>query len=633
MFLPVALNLNGRMCLIAGGGAVAACQCRVLLEYGAQVRVVSLSFSDDPVWSDERVECIAAHYERKHLSGAELCVAATSDPALNRNICQDARAASAWALNTSAAEDCDWILPATLRRGAFTASFATDRVFPTMPAANAAPGKVFLVGAGPGDPGLITLKGAQCLRAATVVIHDSLANSELLDLFCSGAVRVDVSKRKGMCLHMQPEINRMLVDWARLGHIVVRLKGGDPMIFGRGGEEARALATAEIPFEVVPGVSSLSAVPAYAGIPVTDREFGSASIGVYSLHRRNGAGLTEEQWRGMANGAETLVLFMGMSLVADVVTKLLHYGRSKDEPIAIISQGTTEQQREIVATLGTILASEALRTAQSPGLIVIGNVVRAYGLLPWFHVQPSQPAPEPSSPTASDAAKPARAAAPALIHALLRSPLDGDAIEAQSLAAIDRQAPAHGFSPTEWDVVRRLIHTTADFTMIGLVRFSPGVIDAARRALLQGAPIFADSNMIRAGLSLARLRRMCPDYTGASIHCHVADTDVAAEARRHGLPRSLFAVRKAAPVLDGGIALFGNAPVALMELNRMILEEGIRPALVLAMPVGFVHVEESKQELMSLDVPWISIPGRRGGSTLAVAALHALCNLNGGSSQ
>lgn len=685
MFLPVALNLNDRLCLIAGAGSVAARKCRVLLEHGARVRVVSLSFSEDAVWSDAQVECIAAPYASHHLQGAAICLAATSDRVVNRRICEEARAASIWALNASDPEQCDWILPATLRRGAFTVSFATDGVFPALaahvkrasaalygeelaqlceqredapggtdahtqalrelagslgqlwplsfpalPAVDLTPGKVFLVGAGPGDPGLITVKGAQCLRAATVVVHDALANSELLDLFCSGAVRIDVSKRKGMCLHMQPEINRMLVDWARLGHTVVRLKGGDPMIFGRGGEEARALAAAQIPFEIVPGVSSLSAVPAYAGIPVTDREFGSASIGVYSLHRRNGAGLSDTQWRSMAQGAETLVLFMGMSLLADAVAKLLEQGRSQDEPIAVICEGTTSRQQEIVATLGTILENEALARAQSPGLIVVGSVVRAYGQLSWFRRQEKEPEKKASSSvTASGAASSAGSSAPALIHKLLRSPLDGEAIEAQSLAAIDRLAPPHSYSSAEWEVVRRLIHTTADFSLIGQVRFAPGVIDAAHRALQQGAPIFADSNMIRAGLSRARLRGMCPAYDAASIHCHVADDDVAAEARRQGLPRSLFAVREAAPFLEGGIALFGNAPVALMELNRMILEDGLRPALVLAMPVGFVHVEESKQELMALDVPWISIPGRRGGSTLAVAALHALCKGRG----
>ena len=197
--------------------------------------------------------------------------------------------------------------------------------------------------------------------------------------------------------------------------------------------------------------------------------------------------------------------------------------------------------------------------------------------------------------------QPLNNAKPALIHSLFAAPMDGAAIEERSLFLIDREAQIHSFAADEWAVVRRMIHSTADFSMIDLVRFSQDAISAGRKALKAGAPIFADSNMIRAGLSLARLKQ--------------------------NLPRSIFAVRKARPFLHGSIALFGNAPVALMELNRMIVEEGVRPALVIAMPVGFVHVIESKEELMSLDVPWISIPGRRGGSTLAVAALHALCML------
>lgn len=214
-----------------------------------------------------------------------------------------------------------------------------------------------------------------------------------------------------------------------------------------------------------------------------------------------------------------------------------------------------------------------------------------------------------------------------LIQTLLAHPMDGAAIEAQSLATIDAEAPAHSFSAGAWAVVRRMIHSTADFAIADCVRFSRGAIDAAGRALRRGAPIYADSNMIRAGLSIARLQRVFPGYNAGRIHCHVADPDIAEEARAAGLPRSLFAVRKAAQVLDGGIAIFGNAPVALLELNRMVLEDGLRPALVIAMPVGFVHVVESKDELMALDLEWIATAGRRGGSTLAVAALHALCEL------
>jgi len=200
-------------------------------------------------------------------------------------------------------------------------------------------------------------------------------------------------------------------------------------------------------------------------------------------------------------------------------------------------------------------------------------------------------------------------------------------IERRSLETIDREAPRHAFSPEQWSVVRRMIHATADFGLLDSTRFSPDAIPAAAAALRAGRDIYVDSNMIRAGLSLARLRSVAAGYGPEKIRCHVADEDVAAEARAAGLPRSLFAVRKARPMLNGGIATFGNAPVALFELNRMIIEEGIRPALVIAMPVGFVHVVESKRELMSLGAPFVAVEGRRGGSPLAVSVLHALCSI------
>ena len=218
----------------------------------------------------------------------------------------------------------------------------------------------------------------------------------------------------------------------------------------------------------------------------------------------------------------------------------------------------------------------------------------------------------------------ARQAPRALVRTLYDKPLGGEEIEALSFAAIDREAKGHAFTPEQWQVVRRMIHATADFGLMDDARFSPDAIAAGVSALRVGRPIYTDSNMIRAGLSLARLRSVCPDYSAQSIVCHVADEDLAREAARLSLPRAIFAVRKARPMLAGAIVLFGNSPVGLLELNRLILEEGLRPALVVAMPVGFVHVVESKQELMSLRVPFIALAGRRGGSPLAVSVVHAL---------
>ena len=213
------------------------------------------------------------------------------------------------------------------------------------------------------------------------------------------------------------------------------------------------------------------------------------------------------------------------------------------------------------------------------------------------------------------------------IRGFFAAPMSGQEIEERSLEIIDRQAPPHDFTRQEWEVVRRMIHTSGDFTLMDDVQFSKDAILSAVKALQCCSPIYADSNMIRSGLSMARLRSICRGYGRDHIFCHIADRDVARQAEKTHLPRSLFAVRKAKPVLDGAIALFGNAPIALLELNRLIIEENVRPSVIVAMPVGFVHVVESKEELLSLGVPCITLMGRRGGSPLAVSVIHALCTV------
>jgi precorrin-8X/cobalt-precorrin-8 methylmutase len=215
----------------------------------------------------------------------------------------------------------------------------------------------------------------------------------------------------------------------------------------------------------------------------------------------------------------------------------------------------------------------------------------------------------------------------ARIHQFLANPMDGKDIEALSFETIDREAPLHFFSRDQWEVVRRMIHATGDFSIMEAVCFSSGAVCGGIEALKAGRPLYVDSNMIRAGLSLARLRRSCNHYDANHIHCYVADDDVVQQAIQLNLPRSLLAVRKAKSLIDGAIAVFGNAPTALLELNRLIIEEGVKPALVIAVPVGFVHVEESKNELMGLDVPYITLAGRRGGSPIAVSIVHSLCSL------
>jgi precorrin-8X/cobalt-precorrin-8 methylmutase len=216
------------------------------------------------------------------------------------------------------------------------------------------------------------------------------------------------------------------------------------------------------------------------------------------------------------------------------------------------------------------------------------------------------------------------------IHRFLASPLSGEEIEARSMERIEKEVPPHPFGPEEWQVVRRMIHTTGDFGLIDLVRFSPGAISHGIEALQSGRSLYVDSRMIQSGLSLKRLQSVYKGYQASDILCHVDDEEVSEKARQKRLPRSFFAVQKAKPILNRGLVVFGNSPVGLLELNRLIQEEEIRPALVIAMPVGFVHVIESKEELMSLDIPFIALSGRRGGSPLAVSVVHALCVIAAG---
>ncbi len=212
-----------------------------------------------------------------------------------------------------------------------------------------------------------------------------------------------------------------------------------------------------------------------------------------------------------------------------------------------------------------------------------------------------------------------------LIYNLYENRIKPEEIEQRSFDTIDNEADRGDFSDDEWIVVRRMMHTTADLTLGDSVKFSPDAIESAVEALRNGGHIYTDANMSKSGISLARLKSANPDYTKDKVLCHIADGDVAEEGKREGLPRSLYAIRKAQPSLDGAIVLIGNAPVALLELNRMIAEGETKPALVVGAPVGFVHVLESKAELMSMKIPYIVVDGRRGGSGIAVSVIHSLC--------
>jgi uroporphyrin-III C-methyltransferase len=241
-------------------------------------------------------------------------------------------------------------------------------------------GKVYLVGAGPGDPGLLTVRGLQLLHGAQVIVYDQLVNPVLLEEAAPVAIRIFVGKQPARHCIAQEEINRILIDHARLGYKVVRLKGGDPFVFGRGGEEAEALANAGVPFEIVPGVSSAVAVPAYAGIPLTHRKFAS-SFAVVTGHGAHKA-QSSVDWAKLASAADTLVILMGLKNLPQITAELLSHGLSRETPVAVIRWGTTSAQETITGTLGDIVGKTA--HMKSPVVIVVGKVVDLNGRLDWF---------------------------------------------------------------------------------------------------------------------------------------------------------------------------------------------------------------------------------------------------------
>ena len=231
-------------------------------------------------------------------------------------------------------------------------------------------GRVYLVGAGPGDPGLMTIRGLEVLRTADVVVYDRLVNPAILDEAPADALKIDAGKRSGHHALDQAHINDLLVRHAWRGRQVVRLKGGDPFVFGRGGEEAECLAGAGVPFEVVPGVSAAIAVPASAGIPLTHREW-SSSFAVVTGHdcARDRPGV---EWKRLATAVDTLVVLMAARTLPRIARELVIHGRSPDTPVALIHRGTTEAETTTVTTLGQISEGTAL---EAPTVAVIGEIV------------------------------------------------------------------------------------------------------------------------------------------------------------------------------------------------------------------------------------------------------------------
>ncbi len=244
---------------------------------------------------------------------------------------------------------------------------------------NMAHGMVYLVGAGPGNPDLITVKGMACLQQADVIIYDRLVNRQLL-----AHARPDCELIvRGKHGQDQDGLNHLMADRARQGKTVVRLKGGDPFLFGRGGEEAEFLVAAGVPFEVVPGVTSALAVPAYAGIPVTHRGL-SSSVGIVTGHEAPGKPGAVVNWDALSRAVDTLVILMGLGNLPVIVERLLQAGKRPDTPVAVICQGSLPEQVTLVSTLDRVVEEVEICGFQPPAIAIVGEVVRLRERMGWF---------------------------------------------------------------------------------------------------------------------------------------------------------------------------------------------------------------------------------------------------------
>ncbi len=242
-------------------------------------------------------------------------------------------------------------------------------------------GIVYLVGAGPGDPELLTLRAARLLESAEVVVYDNLVGAGILDFIRAGADRIYAGKQD--CRHSmsQEDINALLVRLAQQGKRVVRLKGGDPFVFGRGGEEAEALAAQNVRFEIVPGITAANGIASYAGIPLTHRDYAQTCV-FTTGHLKDGT--LDLDWDTLVRPHQTVVIYMGLGALRTICTELIEHGQGADMPAAVIERGTTRDQRVVCGTLETIADLVAAMGLRSPCLIIIGKVASLHHTLKWF---------------------------------------------------------------------------------------------------------------------------------------------------------------------------------------------------------------------------------------------------------
>ncbi|GAA3642364.1 uroporphyrinogen-III C-methyltransferase [Nonomuraea antimicrobica] len=389
------LRLSGRRVLVVGGGHVAQRRVPALLEAGAEVTVVSPSVTPalDDLIAAGRVTWHARPYEVGDCDGAWLVQACTDDRSVNTAVAAEAEAKRVWCVRADDKDASAAWTPASGRVDeigvAVTAGGDPRRAAGIRDAVVEAlrdgtvdarrnrtkPVGVALVGGGPGDPGLITVRGRQLLAQADVVVADRLAPRALLDELAPDVELIDAAKVPYGRALSQETINELLVDRARQGKFVVRLKGGDPFVFGRGGEEMIACAEAGIPVLVVPGITSAVAVPGAAGVPVTHRGV-SQAFHVISVHVAPDDPRSTVDWPALARSEGTLVLMMAVERLAKVTETLIRDGRSPETPVMVVQDGTLPTQRAVSASLSTVADRVSAAGIRPPAIVIVGDVVR-----------------------------------------------------------------------------------------------------------------------------------------------------------------------------------------------------------------------------------------------------------------
>ncbi len=453
-YLPITLNLEGKTCLVVGGGQVALRKTKALLKAKGEVKLVAPDVLPELVEISKNNKLVLnkKRFSDEDLERVDLIIAATNDLQVNAHISQLAQSKNIWVNVVDELEHCSFITPAIIDRSPLLIAISTGGIAPVLArkvrekiewllprnlgslldnlvgfrekikaryqsfstkrsfyewfveksidsqisgnedfsiiaeryeSTEKQTGKVYLVGAGPGDPDLLTVKALKILQKADVVLHDSLVSQDVLDLVRRDAEFISVGKRARKHSVQQAEINQLLVEHANKGLKVVRLKGGDPFIFGRGAEELEHIIKDGIDFEVIPGITSASGCATYAGIPLTHRDH-SQTVMFITAHCKDSKDCLD--WTSIAKHQQTLAVYMGLMRNEVLRDKLIEYGRLPSTPVALIENGTRDNQRVVLGTLADLPEMVDQHQVVSPSLIVVGEVVSLAQELNWFKV-------------------------------------------------------------------------------------------------------------------------------------------------------------------------------------------------------------------------------------------------------